>query len=370
MKRLLLILFLIVFVPYNILYADEEFVYSEWSTTRMGYSREEEAIQYGVILPKEWSEWESTPSSDPIDSFFEKKQDFGTQMQVDSGANKTNVDGGVLYNWNFGEIKHITYFYFDIDCYRWDGSSATNYRAPALQFYIDGNLVASCGEKGIIDENWGGNIDVWGSTASLRMSSCYGDGRNRTNVVGSWIHSELIKYSHVISWNDPTNWRFEIPYELKGGAESQKPFERIVYRYPLNPKITVEKRYLYEESTFEDIKNLASAIDYDDSDITEYIEVTKIKYDDCEETIYSPSDFDSSKSNTIHVTYYVKNDLGVADEITVKLYILKNGLDINFNIYDRYISKDYLHTLGNNSIWKSGENKEILDDAIEWLERK
>ena len=118
---------------------------------------------------------------------------------------------------------------------------------------------------------------------------------------------------------------------------------------------SLEKIYLYEESTLEDIESLATAIDYDDSDITDRIEVTKIVYDDCDEIVYNPEDFDSSKSNTIHVTYYVINDLNVSDEKTVKLYILKNGLEINFNIYDRYISEDYLYTLENDSKWKSGK---------------
>lgn len=370
MKRILLILLIVLFIPCNSIYADSELVYSEWSTTKMGYSKEEEAIQYGVILPKEWSEWSTVPSGDPVDSFFEVTKDFGTKMQVDKGANKGNVDGGTIYDWDFGEVKHITSFYIDVDCFNWDGKESTNYRAPALQLYVDNILVASCGEKDKIDDNWGGSLDVWGSTASLKMSSCYGGGRNSTDVVGTWIKSKLIKYSHVISWNEPANHRFDTPYELKGGAESQKPFQRTVYRYPLNPEITVEKRYLYEESIFEDIKNLATAIDYDDNDITERIGVTKIKYDDCGEIVYNPEDFDSSKSNTIHVTYYVINDLNVSDEKTVKLYILKNGLEINFNIYDRYISEDYLYTLENDSIWKSENFKEKLDDAIEWLERK
>lgn len=370
MKRILLILLIVLFIPCNSIYADSELVYSEWSTIEMGYSREEEAIQYGVILPKEWSEWSTVPSSDPVDSFFEVSKDFGSKMHIDKGANKENANAGEVYTWDFGEEKHITYFYFDIDCYKWDGKEATNYRAPALQFYVDDELIISCGESEKMKDNWGEDIDVWGSTAVLKMSKCSGDGRNRTDVVGTWIKTELIKYSHVISWNEPTNFRFDTPYELKGGAESQKPFQRTVYRYPLNPEITVEKRYLYEESTLEDIESLATAIDYDDSDITDRIEVTKIVYDDCDEIVYNPEDFDSSKSNTIHVTYYVINDLNVSDEKTVKLYILKNGLEINFNIYDRYISEDYLYTLENDSMWKSENYKEKLDDAIEWLERK
>lgn len=370
MKKFIILITILLIFSFQNVFADSEIVYSEWSPISEGYTREENAIQYGVILPKTWSEWSVYQATDPTDLFFQRKQDFGTKMQINSGANKTNVNSGTLYNWNFGEVKHITSIYFDVDCYCWTGSESINYKAPALQFYVDGNLVASCGEKSKIDENWGKNIDVWGSTASLSMSSCNGDGRNRTNVVGSWIKTELIKYSHVTSWDEPTNWRFTTSYELKGGNESQKPYERIVYRYPLNPKISIEKRYLYEENTFEDIKSLASAIDYNDEDITNEIIISKIIYDDTGEFELNPNDFDINKSNTIHVTYFVMNDLNVSDEVTIKLYILRKGLDIDFNIYERYISSDYLYTLENESKWKNGDYKDTLNNAIEWLERK
>lgn len=54
----------------------------------------------------------------------------------------------------------------------------------------------------------------------------------------------------------------------------------------------------------------------------------------------------------------------------MKLYILKDGIQIDFNIYDRYIDKNYLYTLEENSIWKSNDYKNKLNEAFEWLERK
>lgn len=369
MKKILIVLLILLSFGES-LYADNSLGYSDWSTIPSGYQREESAIQYGVILPKRWSDWSVYPSTYGDDAFFQISQNFGSQLQVDSGANKNDVNSGTIYTWNFGELKHITFFYFDIDCYYWNGSQALNYIAPPLQFYVDGVLVASTGSKTVMDDNWGGNINVWGSTAELRMSSVSGQNRNRTNVVGSWINTELIKYSHVIEWYEPMYWNFYTQYPLQGGANSQKPATRRVYRYPLFPEIAVDKRYIYEDNTLEDIKSLASASDYNGDDITSDIVITKIVYDDNGESVINPNDFDSSLSDTIHVTYYVKNKIGSDRTKTVKIFILKEGKNLDFHIYDRYISKDYIYTLEDTSKWNTNEYMNILENAMDWLERK
>ena len=290
MKKGIIILLVLLLLSAKSVFA--ETIYSEWSTIPTGYPGEEEAIQYGVILPKTWSEWSDAQATDPTDIFFQISKDFGENNYFLGGIDYfwENANEKILCTWDFGERSHLTYFYMDVDCFRspqWD-----HYIQPPLQLYVDGKLVGSVGSQTNISQNWEGEIDVWGYNAELRMSNGGGDGRNGTHVVGTYIHTSIIKYSHVIEWNEPTNWRFDAPYELKGGEEAQKPAERKVYRHPINPKINVEQRYLYDDSTIEDIRNLARAIDYNGEDITNRIVITQIQYDDTGEIVDRPYEFD------------------------------------------------------------------------------
>ena len=136
------------------------------------------------------------------------------------------------------------------------------------------------------------------------------------------------------------------------------------------PTIDVEQRYIYEDDTIDSIKDLATAYDELDGDITDKIIVQSITYDDTGTTYYYPSTFDPYTSDTIHATYEVTNSSGIKEEKTVKLYILKDGVFVDLKIYDRYISKEFLNTLESNSIWNDSNYKKTLKDAIERLERK
>lgn len=373
MKKILICLLVMLLIPFKQVYS--ETVYSEWSTVPTGYPNEEEAIQYGVILPKVWSEPSIYPATDETDIFFQKEIDYGEYNYVKS------IDGGedfrinsayaqVLLSIDFGEPRRITDFVLDVDCS--DRGGGDNYYAPGLHIILDGVEVGYKGQQKCSNgsENWEGILNMIGQTLVLVMDDCSADGRYSTHVRFSYFRTELLKYSHVIEWNEPINWRFEQPYELLGGEKSQKPAERKVYRHPINPQIIVEKRYLYEEDTIDNIQELARAVDYTGEDLTEKIVITKIEYDDDGTIEYYPESFDSYKSDTIHVTYYVINDLGVEATKTVKLYILRKGTVVDFNIYDRYIGKEFIYTLQDNSIWKDDDYKRKLDEAFDWLERK
>lgn len=373
MKKIIIIILMVLLIPFKSVYA--ETVYSEWSTTPSGYPNEEEAIQYGVILPKTWSEPNIFPATDEVDIFFQKEIDCGNYSYVQSSNGEkdfriNSAKAQVLLSIDFGEPKKITNFYVDVDCS--DRGGGDNYYAPGLHIVVDGTEVAKAGQAKCMGglENWGGTLNIIGQVLILKMDDCSENGRFSTHIRYSYIETELLKYSHVIEWYEPTNWRFDTPYELLGGENSQKPAERKVYRHPINPEIYVEKRYLYEGDTIDDIQELAKAIDYTGDDITEKIVITKIVYDDDGVVVNYPDSFDSYKSDTIHVTYYVVNDLGIKAIKTVKLYILRNGMKIDFNIYDRYIEKDYLYTLEDNSIWKNNDYENKLNEALEWLERK
>lgn len=172
---------------------------------------------------------------------------------------------------------------------------------------------------------------------------------------------EFIGFHLLEDLSDPiiTN----IPKGYRGDITLFAEYKRIA------PIIDVDERYIYEEDDIEDIKDLAHAEDELDGDITEDIIIKNITYDDTGESVDYPESFDSSKSNTIHVTYEVTNSNGITETKTVKLYILKEGRIIDLKLYDRYISRDYLNTLENNSLWKVNEYEEALMAAIDWIER-
>lgn len=413
MKKIVCILLsFLMLVPHLSIYAEDG--YSEWSTTPTGYPNEEKAIQYGVITPKTMSEYDTNEFSgqilpeDPTDNswyynedldftghHFQIKKDFGSQYQINKGDSSdlySNANAKTLYSYDFGEPKIITKIYIDVDC--WKAGDANSYCSPALEVWVDGVLVISHPQKKC-NEGWPGSENLYGEDygvgttliivgqkVELKMKTA--SGRQYTHLLFSYVQEESIKYSHVIEWNKPADdcWRFDTPYELLDDESrgvvskddetiiSQIPVERIVYRYPLNPTISIDKRYLYEDSTIDSIQELASAIDYNGDNITHKIVITKIEYDDTMKVVYYPDYFDPYISDIIHVTYYVKNDVGGEDTKTVKLYILRNGETVDFKIYDRYISRDFINTLEENSDWKSGEYKELLNDALNWLEGK
>lgn len=382
-KIIILIIFLFTLTTFINVYANDNIEYSEWSTERKGYSREEEAIQYGVVYPKRWSEWDIDPATDPTDIFFQYSEDFGSKVYITQNYKQqyqiNNAYAKTIYTWDFGEKVTINHFYIDVDCWKSPGAD-NNFVAPAMQLYVDDKLVTRVDSKGFdhIGDNWEGDLNVQGRIARLDMSDCSGSGRDRTTIVYSYVQTSLIKYRHVIEWDEPTNWRFDTPYELKGGAEAQKPVERKVYRYPLNPIINVDDTVLYEDSTYEYIKELATAIDYDDTNIpSENIHITKFEYlvvDDNGNSnvvvsIDNPVDFDPSLGEKLRVTY-VANGKERSATKTVTMIIIKEGVMYDLKIYNRYIDEYYYSKLDDDSKWKQGKRKEKINEAMKWLEGK
>ena len=58
-----------------------------------------------------------------------------------------------------------------------------------------------------------------------------------------------------------------MPFITQGLPDPQKAVERKVYRYPLNPAIEVKDSILFENDTYEYIEDLATALDFDDTEI-------------------------------------------------------------------------------------------------------
>ena len=381
MKKILIFILVLIFIlPFENVHADS-IEYSEWSTEKKGYSREEEAIQYGVMKPI-WTDWFLAPQTN-FDFFYEQTKDFGSKAFItNSGSSRVqinNAKGKTIYIWNFGETVNITYFYIDVDCWKSPGSDE-NYAAPAMRLYVDDKLVASVGSKNFdhISDNWGGHLNVLGKTARLDMSDCSDNGRDMTTIVYSYIQTSLIKYRYVIGWEEPTDWRFDLPYEIQGLPNPQKAVERKVYRYPLNPTIEVEDSVLFEESTYEYIKDLATATDYDDEPIPqEDIEITKFEYIIEDEygnnkvvnSIDNPKEFDPSLGDKLRVTYVAHGEKCDASK-TVTMIIIKEGILYDLKIYDRYIDSFNYSILNEESKWKQGNRRKKILDAFKWLERK
>lgn len=136
------------------------------------------------------------------------------------------------------------------------------------------------------------------------------------------------------------------------------------------PTIYIDEQYIYEDSSIEDIIDLASAYDPIYGDISEDIYISEIVYEDTNEVATNPEDIDLSESNSIVITYAVENCDGTEAYKTIRLYILKDGEFVDLKIYDRYIDKDFINTLEYSSIWKNGDYREELNDAFRWLEGK
>lgn len=172
---------------------------------------------------------------------------------------------------------------------------------------------------------------------------------------------EFIGFHMLEDYSDPIVTI--IPSGYRGDVVLFAEYRRI------SPIIDVDHRYIDEDDDIEDIKDLASAEDELDGDITDQIIIKNITYDDTGRSVDYPEEFDPDESNTIHVTYEVTNSSGITETKTVKLYILKDGKTIGLKLYDRYISKDFIDTLEPNSLWRTNDHKESLDAAFNWLER-
>lgn len=207
--------------------------YSEWSEEKTGDKEEISAIQYGRKLPLIWSEW----SEEKTNSLYQKSRIGNKKHFSYNGENKTWKDAKAkeLFTWDFGGNANVTYFYGDVDTYVSD--SWTKYEGPPLQLYCDGELIASIGTHDA-QKNWNPKINCDCQYLKLSMSSNSGSGRNRTSIVGSWATTTMTEYSHVLKWNEGSDWRFNEEYEELFGEDSQLPTERIVYSHPITYHIT------------------------------------------------------------------------------------------------------------------------------------
>ena len=228
-RTILITICIIVLLPNKILATGEiPPGYSDWSTEESGDPNEISAIQYGRVLPKEWSPWQTTYPDSPYVKIGEDKvehyaYDGGSQFWRDANAKD-------LFTWDFKEKATVTYFYADVDTYV--NGSWTNYYAPPLRLYCDNVLIASTGAHDYMT-NWNPSVCAECRILKLSMLSGGGQGRNATMIVGTWATTVKEQYSYVVSWNEGSDWRFNESYPHLYGEDSQIPVTRNVYSHPI-----------------------------------------------------------------------------------------------------------------------------------------
>lgn len=114
-------------------------------------------------------------------------------------------------------------------------------------------------------------------------------------------------------------------------------------------------------------KTNAKATDPKQGDLSENIKITSIVYRDKEKTINNPDYLEVDSKDMVTITFYVENDVGGETLVNRRFYIIGKGSEIenysdSIEIYSRYISKDYLYTLDDNSIWNTSSYKEVLNN--------
>lgn len=209
--------------------------YSQWSEEETHIKGEISAIQYGRKVPVEWSDY----SYDYPDSKDVRVKDGGIKHYAYDNQYKIweDVDEKILFTWDFGYSTKVTYFYADVDTYYNVGY--TNYEAPPLKLYCDGEEIASIGKHDHL-ENWNPSINSSCRYLQLKMESNYGNNRNRTSIVGTWATTGSTMYAYVTKWSDGKDWRFDKAYTRIYGENPEIPVSRIVYCHPLTYNISYD----------------------------------------------------------------------------------------------------------------------------------
>lgn len=228
-RTILITICIITLLPNKILAAGEiPPGYSDWSTEESGNPNEISAIQYGRMLPKEWSPWQTEQPDSPYTKVGENKVEHYAYNGTENVWNQTKAKD--LYTWDFKEKAKIVYFYADVDTYK--SGTWSNYYAPPLRLYCDDILIASIGAHDYL-ENWEPSICAECTLLRLSMLDGGGQGRDRTMIVGTWATTVKEQYSYVITWHEGSDWRFDESYPHLYGKDSQIPVTRNVYSHPI-----------------------------------------------------------------------------------------------------------------------------------------
>ena len=138
----------------------------------------------------------------------------------------------------------------------------------------------------------------------------------------------------------------------------------------LPPIITLKTNYYFvgDKVSVDDLKLNAKAYDEVDGDISDKVRIEKIEYEN-NVTVYNPLELNTSTKQFPIITYSVTNSHGLST-IEKKAYAIMDKYgdfiqeDEKVNVYTRFIDKNYLDDLSDESIWTNNSEYSRLLQKI------
>lgn len=168
-------------------------------------------------------------------------------------------------------------------------------------------------------------------------------------------------------WGAWSEWSTTEYYD----SNSRKVEWKYQYSYPYPPVLGLKTNFYFVGQTISalELKQNALATDIIDGLITLKVLVTKIEYADGN-IVNNPEELDTTKAQTFKLTCQVSNSRGLTTIATKEYSIFDLNGDYdpevvnpeeytNVNIYDRFVSTEYLDTIHTKSIWEIDEGYKV-----------
>ncbi|MDO4500331.1 MAG: InlB B-repeat-containing protein [Erysipelotrichaceae bacterium] len=172
-----------------------------------------------------------------------------------------------------------------------------------------------------------------------------------------------------LGWFDENDKKYE---RIEKGSYGDLNLKAHYKRKP--PILFVGYQYFDQKDDSIPIKDFiqmvnAKASDELDGDITNNIKVDYLLYEKDNNKILNPNELILNDAQSFVAQFSITNSGNVTVTVTRRFHILGTGeikeVNDGVKIYSRYIDKDYLDTLKDNSIFKDGYYNEELMKAIE-----
>lgn len=132
-------------------------------------------------------------------------------------------------------------------------------------------------------------------------------------------------------------------------------------------RVDEENNKIYPKDIIKSVSG--KALDELDGTISDRIVVRNITYESKNKSVDNPAYLEVDREDVVYITFSVTNSGGLTASVKRKFYILGQGevaddyID-NIKIYSRYIDKEYIDTLSDNSIWKTDDYLRTLLNAL------
>lgn len=167
-------------------------------------------------------------------------------------------------------------------------------------------------------------------------------------------------HNSFLGWSGWSNWSTTEYFD----SNSRKVEWKYQYSYPYPPVLGLKSNWYFVGQTISalELKQNALATDIIDGLISSNVNVSRIKYADGT-IVDNPSELDTSKEQTFILTCNVTNSRGLITIASKEYHIydlnahndpnVVNPEDYtNVDIYDRFVSDEYLDTIHTKSIWQ------------------